>query len=892
MAGFNAPHWLLLTVPLAAAGWYWRSWKLWLPRRALALTLVVLILADPHALRSIRGMDLWVLLDRSASAAAITESSWAEWRRLLEDAKPGSGHRLRVVNFAEEALEATDPETAGYAGGREMTRLGLAVETALSSLDRKRSNRILVFTDGYATEPLDGLGAKLADSGVCLDYRLIQSPVARDFRVTGLSLPERRQPGEPFLLEVAAAGGEDGPRKILISQDGSPPQAHTIQIRNGAGALRLSTRLREPGAHRFVAEFAEADGCPGNDSAEGWIEIASGPRVVLVTAYADDPLRAILESQGFAVQVVTQGSVLHPGSLSGAKALLLNNVPAYRLPAQFLSAVDFFLRQQGGGLLMIGGKQSFGAGGYFDSPLDALLPVSMELKQEHRKLAVAMSIVMDRSGSMSAQVPGGRTKMELANEGAGRAVELLGDFDQVTVHAVDSRAYEQVPLLPVGANRGRIIDLIRRIGSGGGGIFVYEGLQAGWHNLKSVPVGQRHLILFADAADSEEPGAYRELLAEMAREKCTVSVIGLGTESDSDAGLLKDIAKLGGGRAFFTHDASTLPNLFAQETVTVARSQFLDEPAPAEATGRWLEISPTSPTWLKQVDGYNLSYARPEATVALLTPDEYEAPLVSFVQRGLGRCAAVAFPLGGEFSGSARAWPGLADFLQTLVRWLAGEAAPPGIGLRTRVDGTRLRLDLFVDELDAGKLAAAPRIVLHEATAAAPRGAVREIAWERMEPGHFRADANLEPGRMVRGAIQVGKAALPFGPVSTGVQPEWEVKPGRVEELKQVSAASRGQERVQLAKAWESPPQRQSTSLRPSLLVLLLAMLLTDALLTRMGWAIPVFSPARRMLEKLRTGPAPGTKPQGPEPSPSRPEPGSGGTNERRARFDRAKRRR
>ena len=65
---------------------------------------------------------------------------------------------------------------------------------------------------------------------------------------------------------------------------------------------------------------------------------------------------------------------------------------------------------------MIGGKQSFAAGGWFGSPVEPLLPVSMELKQEHRKLAVAMAIVMDRSGSMAMNVAGtSLQKMDLAN---------------------------------------------------------------------------------------------------------------------------------------------------------------------------------------------------------------------------------------------------------------------------------------------------------------------------------------------------------------------------------------------------------------------------------------------------------------------------------------------
>ncbi|MEM8712518.1 MAG: hypothetical protein AAGG01_16310, partial [Planctomycetota bacterium] len=55
----------------------------------------------------------------------------------------------------------------------------------------------------------------------------------------------------------------------------------------------------------------------------------------------------------------------------------------------------------------------------------------MELKQEHKKLAVAMCVVVDRSGSMGASVEGASrlTKMDLANAGASQAVELLGELD-------------------------------------------------------------------------------------------------------------------------------------------------------------------------------------------------------------------------------------------------------------------------------------------------------------------------------------------------------------------------------------------------------------------------------------------------------------------------------
>ena len=89
--------------------------------------------------------------------------------------------------------------------------------------------------------------------------------------------------------------------------------------------------------------------------------------------------------------------------------------------------------------------------------------------------------------------------------------------------------------------------------------------------LMKATAGTRHIILFADAADSEQPGRYKDLLAETDKAGITVSVIGLGTERDKDADLLKDIAKRGKGRVFFSDNPNELPRLFAQDTFVVAQ---------------------------------------------------------------------------------------------------------------------------------------------------------------------------------------------------------------------------------------------------------------------------------------------------------------------------------
>ena len=864
---FGSPQFFFLLPLLLLVGWIFRRLELWRPLRVLLLLLITVILCDPRVVLKTGGIDLWVLLDRSRSAQDLVDAGEREWRTLLERSRPGESHRLHVLDYADEVVPVGNAETAVYPGNRDTTRTGLALHETLSRMDPRRHNRVLVFTDGYSTEPLTGVAGKLIEQGAPLDYRLVRAPDETDFQVSEVRMPLRTQPGEPFVVDVTISGTADGIVPLEVRRGSGRLFQREVTVKDGIGRLRFSDRVTEAGAHRYEVVINPAvDAHAGNNRNERWIEITAGPRVLLVTRYEDDPVAAILRMQGFDVSVVDDSLSLTPGALTGAKAVILNNVPAFELPGDFLNALPFYVNEQGGGLLMAGGNRSFGSGGYYESAVDPLLPVSMELKSEHRKLGVAMAIVMDRSGSMAMTTSSGHTKMQLANEGAARAVELLGSMDAVTVFAVDSTAHQIAPLLNVGESRGELNARIRRIESMGGGIFVYTGMKAAWDELKKAPLGQRHIILFTDAADSEEPGDYQKLIEEMKANGTTVSVIGLGTRADPDASFIEDIAKRGDGRMFFTEIPGEIPNIFAQETVTVARSSFVEEVTGTRATGRWYELARRDVDWTAEIDGYNLSYLRDGDEAALISTDTYTAPLVAFGRRGIGRTAAVAFPLGGEFSERVRNWDKVGDFVQTLTRWLMGDELPPGIGIRHELTGSELSIDLLYDtgEWESRLAGSPPRVMMQRGFR---EGKSEELVWERLSPGHYQVTTTLNEGAPARGAVQIAGAAIPFGPVTVGSGSEWKFDRNRVTELRETARASGGSELLDLSKAWRKPPAPGHESIRHPLLVAALLLFLLEALVTRTGWRLPrvqFAGLAKTRAKKVKTPPSAteaGTKP-------------------------------
>ena len=351
---------------------------------------------------------------------------------------------------------------------------------------------------------------------------------------------------------------------------------------------RLTFRDRAAGAgtqaYRLTVSGSPGDPVQENNKARILVGVR-GPRPLLhVTTAANSGLARLLRAGGLELKVARPEECRWTlEELSRYSAVLLENVPAEKIGVPGMETLAAWVKATGSGLMVTGGRQAYGPGGYYRSPLEPVLPVSMELRNEHRKLALSLVVALDRSGSMSMPLPGGRVKMDLANAGTVQVIDLLGPMDEIGVLAVDTVAHTVAPLGRV-ADKGELRRKVLGIQSMGGGIYVYEALSNAARMLVDARSATKHIILFADAADAVMPGDYKELLRKCAAAGITVSAIGLGTERDKDADLLKDIARRGKGRCFFTDRPEDLPRLFAQDTFVVARSTFIDEATPVKAT--------------------------------------------------------------------------------------------------------------------------------------------------------------------------------------------------------------------------------------------------------------------------------------------------------------------
>jgi uncharacterized membrane protein len=520
------------------------------------------------------------------------------------------------------------------------------------------------------------------------------------------------------------------------------------------------------------------------------------------------------------------------------RAVILENVLAADLGRVKMERLAQFVEDLGGGLLVTGGERSFGNGGYFKSPLDDVLPVSMEMREEHRKTRLAMAIALDRSGSMAIMVKGGKAKMDLANLGTAEAIKMLSPGDSVAVIAVDSAPHVIQKLTPVD-DPATIAAKVTKIRSEGGGIFVYEALVAAGKQLMDSDQSTKHIILFSDANDSEEPGDYKKLLAQFEKAGITTSVIGLGTPHDSDSRLLEDIAKLGRGNIMFTEDAEELPRLFTQDTMSVARSSFIKKDSEKQPAGIPGQVTPSVQLMgefavgkFPNVDGYNLSYLKPEATLGVVSQDEYAAPFSAFWYRGLGRAAAITAEVDGQYSGAFGQWDEYPDFLITHARWLLGGESPDDVYLKMDRDGQDAVVTVELDPDRPSRITGdAPTLSILPPSD--EREQVLDLPFQWTGPNSLQARFKLARTGTYRTLVKMGGRNIVRGPAITlPYSPEFMPRVGLPEGRKVLAALSEltgGRERLDVLETFaDRPRSARMTSLLPWFFAIAVILLLVE----------------------------------------------------------------
>jgi uncharacterized membrane protein len=858
MAVFFQPVWLLLLVPMAVAWWVWPLPSRWLRAlRAVLIVLIVFALAQFAIRLPDRSGTVIVVADRSESMPTKADASEKEVIDLLHK-HMGAHDELGVVSFGSDAIVEQSPqhgEFGGFTGqvGTGHSDLNSGIEAALSLIPPDAGGRILVLSDGKWTgkDPL-AAAARAAGRNIPIDYRLIERPQVSDVAIQSFQAPESVLAGQAYILSGWVRSPVDQEIQYQLRRGATVIASGTKQV--SAGLTRLMFRDRAGGAsvYDYVLEVQgpKDDPLPENNEARALVSV-EGTRSLLVLSSAGENSGLVKLLRAGGVEVVgktPQQCNWALEDLAQYSGVAIENVSANQIGVPGMETLASWVENTGSGLLMTGGQKSYGPGGYFKSPLERIMPVSMEMRREHRKMSLAIVVAMDRSGSMSAPAGGGRIKMDLADLGAVQVLDLLSPMDEFGVFAVDTEPHLIVPLDTVEKNLG-LRGNILAIGSQGGGIVVCQALDASAEMITHAKAQTKHIIMFADAADSRQQldvQHYTELLAKCRESDVTVSVVGMGTERDVDADILKDIAQKGGGQCYFSDSPDDIPRLFAQDTFTVARSTFVDQPTSFQFTPGFSSLG-SLPSAPPNLGGYNLCYVRPEANLAAVTEDEYKAPVVSSWNAGNGRVICFAGEADGKYSGPLASWNQAGEFYATLARWTAGKHQPlPDDQLLTEEvrDGVcfvQLHLD---PERKADPFSALPHVkILRGVAGLPPTKQTLALDWKNADL--LEATIPMNGRETVLSTVEIpGEQAVTLAPVCLPYSPEFAPEqPGRgAAALTQIAATSGGKERIEIAETWsELQLKARYIEIVPWLLVAAVILFLLEVFERRTGWVSRLF---------------------------------------------------
>ena len=841
-------------------------------RAAVAVAaLAAFALLRPGFPKSDRAGRLVVLADRSRSMPDAAIAEQARMLRGISAARP-EGAELAVVAFGRTAEVETRPGAEGFSEfiqdvDRDGSDVALALEKSAAFVEDGRPTRILLLSDGLFTSPP-------GDAPASVDTFSQSRPFAHDLSVESVDAPDSVAPGAPVPVTAWAAAPETTTNAYALLRGTNVVARGTKVFRQGLTPLVFRDFAGRAGLRRYALEIKPSgdDPCPENNRADFLVKVEGRRPLLYLHEGNESSVPDTIRRGGVPVEA-RDVAELRGGiaALEDYGGVLLDNVPAKSFSPPFLRALAAYAVDLGRGLALAGGERSFGPGGWYKTPVEDVLPVSLELRQEHRKFSVALAIVMDRSGSMAASAGGGRTKMDMANLGAMAAIDMLSSMDEVAVVAVDSQPHLVLEMQYADlaqSRRGSVLG----IRSMGGGIFVEEGVMAGLRQLERASSPTRHLVLFADAADSEEPGDYKSYLAKAAAAGVTVSVIGLGSESDCDAALLKDIAAAAGGTCQFESDANEIPRLFMQDTYLVAKSAMCTNVTPVRATGALRQISDALGGDLAAVGGYNLAYIRDGAEAAILTEDDERAPVLAFRRAGAGRTLAFTGELAGPHSAPLMTSKDGAELATAIARWTLGDEGTErdGFLFERRVEPGGVRITAAAD--DEGRLAALPNSGLRLVTLLdRGDGGVerREDALRRESSGTLAAFVPLHGGETAFPVVVLpGGKQVPLAPARLPHPAEFHrpSDPSSGERaLARLSERSGGRARTSLDGIWdEIPPVRRFVPLAPWLYLLSASAFLAAVFVRRLGmrgtWHLKLPRGARReqATGKPRAAGAPG----------------------------------
>lgn len=720
--------------------------------RLIVIAILVAAIAEPRWRDEAKDVAVTAVLDVSRSVPTPAQELAEQELSRAAEAYKGVNDSMGVISVAEDALVHALPNRGttevhkGDVGETTATNLADGITLALATAPKDAALRIVVFSDGNETDgSLLQKAQEAKAKGVPIDVVPYYYNFDREVSAEQIVVPATAREGETANVRIvlnarAPASGllslqlNDEP--VDLDPDDPSAIGVIVELDRGTNVLSVPVALGESGPQTFKATFeplADESGGRADTISENNVALAttfvSGEGKVLIVSESEEEhadLVRVLDRSNIAYEIRTADQL--PSTLTGLNAydaIFLVDQPAWNYSLAQQENLVQYVRDSGGGLIMTGGPNAFGAGGWIGSPLADVLPVRLDPPQKRQVIRGALVLVMH-----SIEMPEG---VHYGKEIANLAVDSLSRLDLagiVEYTGFGAGAEWVHPLSEVG-DRTAIKRAIGKLRFGDMPSFD-ESLQLALVALQDADAGAKHIIIVSDG----DPSLQRRMVQLIAKAGITISAVGVFPHSAGDLSTMQYMADATGGRFYSVNtqaQLATLPEIIVKETQTVSRPLILERSPPILPT---LTTMPSEPMRgigsVPPLSGYVVVGPREGFAITTMLGEEGD-PIGAHWQHELGRVVVFTSDMSSRWAGNWIAWDGFKQFWEQHVRWVMRPGGDANVRVTTEREGDTTRVIVEATDPDGNRL----NYARFRGRVATPDGQGEAVELTQVGPGRY-----------------------------------------------------------------------------------------------------------------------------------------------------------
>ena len=608
-----------------------------------------------------------------------------DYLRAVMSSKP-SGEKYGIVTFGKDAIAdqfVSDDDLMDIASNPDPSETDIenAVKHAVSMIPDDSVGRIVVLTDGKETiGDIRNLQNVINEENVEICARMFEDTMAGDVYIEYVDMPDKMAVGDAYSMKVNVYSSYPTDAVIKVWNSSEVQDEMNVSLSPGENTFVIKGTAGENAIEqKRVTVEAAGDAVAENNSVIAASVVEAPRSVLLVSGLAEDSsgFENLLKTLNVNLTVVS--AINAPETMMDMlnyKTIIIDNAFISDMPESFVENLESYVKDFGGGLIVTGGKESFAPGGYRDTVLDEILPVSMLPKGINEAPSLALVMVIDCSGSMSdsgkttqdgQQV--GRSKIDVAVDAALEAVNNLSKNDYVGVLTFSNNFSWRQSIVKA-EDKDAIARTIEGIGIQGG-TTIKPGLKEAANEISKVDAGVKHILLLTDGEG--ETKDFSDVTKFINDNNITMSTIAVG--EDSDTQLLEKLAGECGGRYYYSDSSSEVPKIFVEEIYLSGDTYFKNGDFGLSVNTSNELVSGLYSDGIPHISSYIATTAKPESREIISTDEE--DPLLASWQYGLGSTVAWTTNASGSW---AKDLAGMQDYAEIWKRILDYTYMENGIG--------------------------------------------------------------------------------------------------------------------------------------------------------------------------------------------------------------------